>query len=152
MLIFSGCSNSKVSDIDFCTNGFNCEFSLIDSDISGELTVSDNGECLFVFDSPTELIGTEITVNNEAVFIKSDGYTKKFDPKDIPQYSFALNVHNALLSVNVTRLNDKSGKLTIEGISDSGNFSIEFNQAGLPIFVDCPDIPATVKFSNTIKR
>ena len=59
-----GCSNHTVSDVEPIVKGFKCDFSVADSDLSGELFVNNEGDLSMVFSGPD-------IINNVGIRVKS---------------------------------------------------------------------------------
>lgn len=146
LLIISGCKSNK--NIEPCYNNFECEFKINDSDIYGHLEVSEEGVCDFTFESPTELAGTKIKVDNDYLTVSSDGYVYKFQKDDIPQYSFITDVYEALQSVESKQYNNS--KITVS--INSGEVELSFNSMGLLNTVYILDNNTEITFTNPIRK
>ncbi len=108
-----------------------CEFSLENCNISGQLSVDENGECTFEFLTPSELNGTIINVNQGFVNIESNGYKSEIEAENFPQNSFVLNLYSALLSLSEHNPINESGKISIIVTNDTEGYKLWFNNLGI---------------------
>ena len=94
--LFCGCSNGILSDISPITKGFSCDFSIADSDLSGQLSVNIEGDLSLVFEGPDIINGIGIRVKEESIIIEVDGISERYPRNDAPPDSPALLIYDAL--------------------------------------------------------
>jgi hypothetical protein len=113
------CGCGKQTEVTPVLNGFECEFSVSNSDFSGELSVLSNNTCVLKFHSPSELSGTMITVRQDTLTVDSNGYKFDFDYSNSTHYSFAIDLQKSLV-----------------GYNDSDEVNISFNELGFPVEIN----------------
>ncbi len=149
--MFSGCRNAHINNVEPKTSNFSCNFSVEDTDFSGTLDVDDEFKCIFTFDSPPEMSGTIITVYDDVVLVEANGYSSRFDADDIPENSFTLMVQNALKTADISKIVNNRDITYIDGLTNSGNFRIEFFHTGYIQNITFFEPDSLIEFSNTIE-
>ncbi len=151
MLLFSGCKNSTLKNVEPITSGFSCNFSVEDNDFSGTLNVDDEFKCTFNFDSPLEISGTIITVYDDVVLVEANEYSSRFNANDIPKNSFTISVQNALKTADISKIVNNRDITYIDGLTNSGNFRIEFLDTGYIQNITFFESDTLIEFTNTIE-
>lgn len=129
------CGCDKQEKIVPVLNGFDCEFSVSDSDFSGELSVLENNDCILKFNSPTELFGTTFVVKNNTLSVESNGYKADFKTEDMSFDSFAVDLQKSLA-----------------GIADENDIEIIFNNLGFPTEIKSLSKNEVIYLKNHIKH
>lgn len=140
-----------MSDITPITSGFECDFSIEGSDLSGELSVSRDKTLTVVFSGPDIINGTSICINGEVVKVEVQGITEKYARSTVPESSPALCIYDALISAEGITPTVKNDEIYIEGESRSGNFSAALNGTGFITEITFESCAATVIFKNSYR-
>lgn len=125
------CGCGKQNDVTPVLNGFECEFSVSDSDFSGEISVLSNNDCVLKFHSPSELTDTIFTISQDTLTVDSNGYKFDFDYRNTTHYSFAIDLQKSLV-----------------GYNDSDEVNINFNELGFPIEINTFSKNETIYLKN----
>lgn len=145
-----GCSNHTVSDVEPIVKGFKCDFSVADSDLSGELFVNNEGDLSMVFSGPDIINNVGIRVKEESVIIEVQGISERYSRSEAPKDSPALHIYDALLYMKSLTPKIIDNAITVEGSSQSGGFTAILNGTGYITELRFDKIDMVFKFDNHI--
>ena len=145
-----GCSNHKASDIEPITKGFNCDFSIVSSDLSGELSINSEGDLSIVFSGPDIINNVGIRVKEESIIIEVHGISERYTRAQAPQDAPALYIYDALASINKLTPVVKNDEIYISGKCKSGNFKAILNGTGYITKLMFDQIDTVFVFENHI--
>lgn len=128
--LFCGCSNNSLTDISPITNKFSCNFSVADSDLSGQLSVNAEGDLSLVFGGPDIINGIGIRVKEESVIIEVDGVSERYARSEVPTDSPALLIYDALTVAKNFSPTADGDRIVLIGKGDSGGFSLTLDGYG----------------------
>lgn len=146
-----GCSKSETADITPITNGFKCDFSIKDSDLSGELSVNQDGYLTVIFSGPDIINGTSISVKEEIIIIEVQGVTEQYARSTVPDDSPALYIYDALLAADGIEPEIIDDEIQISGICRSGDFTAVLSGTGFLNSITLQDTGTTLSFRNPVR-
>ena len=145
-----GCSNHKASDIEPITRGFKCNFSVVDSDLSGELFVNAEGDLSMIFKGPDIINNVGIRVKEESVIIEVAGLSERYSRADAPNDSPALYAYDAFISMNDFTPFFENDVISVSGKSKSGGFKALINGTGYITELHFDNIDTVLNFENHV--
>lgn len=125
MLIFAclcGCSKQAYNDVLPITKGFECEFEVVDSNLSGNMFINVEGELSFIFESPDIINSMAIRIKEDSVILEVHNLSERYRRDSVPNDSPLLLIYDALLSMSCDALETT--------VSDSNILVMSSNQNG----------------------
>ena len=77
-LFLIACS-SDISDLKPIVKNFRCDFSIKNSDFSGQMFVDEQGNITLDYEQPNNINGTRLQVNENELTVETLGISKKYD-------------------------------------------------------------------------
>lgn len=139
-----------MSDVEPIVKGFKCDFSVADSDLSGELFVNNEGDLSMVFSGPDIINNIGIRVKEETVIIEVQGMSERYSRSEAPTDSPALYIYDSLISMKSLSPKITDDVITVKGSSQSGGFTAILNGTGYITELRFDKIDTVFKFDNHI--
>ncbi len=151
ILLTAGCSNTKNDDITPILASFQCDFSVDNSKLYGEMKVDKDGTVTFSFSGDDLVNGLTIQVKSDTVIIEVNGVTETYSKKEVPVHSPSLYIYDSLISAKSLKPKAQADGYIITGNSQSGQFEIVLNSTGFISKIDLKDTDYIFVFDNHIK-
>lgn len=147
-----GCSSSGENEISPVFSGFKCDFTIENSDLSGELEVENDGVLTLSFSGDDIINGLKMQVKQESLTVDVNGITETYSREEVPENSPAFCIYDALITSKQIKpkLNDEF--FIIDGSSKSGKFSIKLNNSGFISELILNNSNTVFLFKNQIKH
>lgn len=128
--LFSGCSKHEIEEIKPKVTSFQCDFEIIDSDLSGQLSVNNEGDLSIIFKGPDIINGTAIRVKEESIIVEVQGISERYSRADTPSNSPALLLYDAFIASKTKRPNVKNSEIVVTGVANDNAFVLTLNGMG----------------------
>ena len=149
--ILSGCSKHETENIIPLVKGFECDFSIADSDLNGQLSVNQEGDLSLVFSGPDIINGVGIRVKEESVIVEVKGISERYSINEAPSNSPALLLYYALISMADKHPKVIDNKIQIIGSSQSCGYKATLNGTGQIVSIDFEENDITLNFTNHVE-
>ncbi len=144
----AGCSNIDVDNISPILSGFQCDFSIEDSELSGSLTVQNDNAVTFEFSGNDIINGLTLQVKDNTVTVYVNGITEAYSKAEVPDSSPAVYVFDALISAKQIKPVLKNELFSISGNSNSGKFELIIGTTGFIESVTLIKTNLKINFTN----
>ncbi len=149
-LCLNGCINKYEVEIAVVSCGFKCEFGIIGSELSGEMTVNQDGKLNMVFSGPDIINGVGITVVGETVIIDVRGITERYSRNTVPKDSPATYLYDILADISTLTPQINNDEITVSGNCESGKYDAVLNGTGFIEGITLADTGLNIEFKNHI--
>lgn len=149
-LSFNGCVNKNEVDISVINCDFKCDFNIPNSDLSGEMTVKDDGKLSMFFSGPDIINGVGITVAGETIIIEVKGITERYSRSTVPEDSPATYIYDILKDIKSQIPEIKNEEITVLGNSASGEYEAVLSGTGFVETLTLKDTGVHITFTNHV--
>ena len=125
--IFSGCSEHTVSDVTPKVTSFRCDFEIVDSDLSGQMSVNREGDLSVIFSGPDIINGTAIRVKEDSVILEFQGISERYSREETPKDSPAVLLYDAFCNSQSKTPKLSDGDITVETATNNGKCTLTLN-------------------------
>ena len=147
-----GCSNSETNEISPILSGFKCDFTIENSELSGEIEVENDGVLTISFSGDDIINGLKMQVKQETVTVDVNGITETYSREEVPENSPAFYIYDALISSKEIKPRLNGEFFIIDGNSKSGKFSVILNSSGFIAELTLNNSGTVLLFKNQIKH
>lgn len=147
-----GCSSSGENEISPVFSGFKCDFTIENSDLSGELEVENDGVLTISFSGDDIINGLKIQVKQESLTVDVNGITETYSRQEVTENSPAFYIYDALITSKQIKPKLNGEFFIIDGNSKSGKFSVKLNSSGFIAELTLNDSRTVLLFKNQIKN
>lgn len=147
-----GCSNSETNEISPILSGFKCDFTIENSELSGEIEVENDGVLAISFSGDDIINGLKMQVKQETVTVDVNGITETYSREEVPENSPAFYIYDALISSKEIKPRLNGEFFIIDGNSQSGKFSVKLNSSGFIAELTLNNSGTVLLFKNQIKH
>ena len=130
MLFCIGCSSAGNYGITPVLDKFKCDFSVEESEISGEIEVDENGTLTILFTGGDIINGIKMQVKEETLNIDVNGISEVYSRNEMPKSSPAFYIYDALIAAKQLTPSLKNEKFIIAGDCQSGPYILTLNDTG----------------------
>lgn len=147
-----GCSNSGKNEISPILSGFKCDFTIENSELSGEIEVQNDGNLIISFSGDDIINGLKMQVKQEAVTVDVNGITETYSRQEVPEDSPAFYIYDALTASKNIKPKSDGDYFKINGDCKNGEFSVKLNSSGFISELTLNDSGTVLLFKNQIKH
>ncbi len=147
-----GCSNSDTNEISPILSGFKCDFTIENSELSGEIEVENDGVLTISFSGDDIINGLKMQVKQETVTVDVNGITETYSREEVPENSPAFCIYDALIASKQIKPKLNGEFFSIDGNSQSGKFFVKLNSSGFISELTLNDSGTVLLFKNQIKH
>ncbi len=152
MCFAAGCSNSDTNEISPILSGFKCDFTIENSELTGEIGVENDGVLTISFSGDDIINGLKLQVKQESVTVDVNGITQAYSRQEVPENSPSFYIYDALIESKEIKPKFNGEFFIIDGNSQSGKFSIKLNSSGFISELTLNDSGTVFFFKNQIKH
>ena len=147
-----GCSNQSKLDVTPIAKGFECDFSITDSSVSGEMSVNIEGDLSFIFSGPDIINTLSIRIKEQSVILEVQGISERYKREEVPKDSPLLLIYDALLSMPTDELDVtvSDSKTIVSGNNANGNYKATLDGTGHITEISFSKSDTVIQFSNHI--
>ncbi len=147
-----GCSNSKGDEITPILSGFKCDFTIENSELTGEIDVEYDGTLTISFSGDDIINGLKMQVKQESVTVDVSGITETYSREEVPEDSPAFYIYDTLIVSKNIKPKLSGDYFKIDGKCKSGDFSIKLNSSGYVSKLSLNNSDTVFILKNQIKK
>lgn len=130
IVIQSGCSSKKELNIKPLLNNFDCEFEILNTNISGTMKVDSEYNITFEILHPNNIHGTKLEVFQDYFTVFVGDISKKYRKQEQDKQTTPYYIYSALKCSESKMFSTNNDELFIEDNCDGGKYKININNLG----------------------
>lgn len=125
-----GCSSAESEGVTPVLDKFKCDFSIEESELSGEIEVDENGALTILFSGDDIINGIKMQVKDETLNVDVNGVAEVYSRNEVPENSPLFYIYDALISAKQSTPTLKGDIFIIEGDCKSGPYILTLSGTG----------------------